>query len=113
MSACNAGLSCYTNIDRTTTDREDYPFDWSDWLTASGLTATNITGFSFEVVGDPSLVVAASTRDGALVVPWLTGGTDGLTAELRSTITGSNGPQPFSVTRSRLITTRLSVGARC
>lgn len=113
MTACAPGPSCFPTIPRTTTDRLDYPFDWTDWLVASGLTAANILTFDFEVVGDPLLLVAAQSRDGALVVPWLEGGTDGLTAELRSTISGMNGPQAFNVTRTRLIETRLIRGTRC
>ena len=112
MTPCAAD-ACLPTIVRATTDRLDYPFDWTDWLTKSGLTAANITGYAFEVVGDPLLILAAQSRDGALVVPWLEDGTDLTTAELRSTISGMNGPEPFSVTRSRLIETRLTVGARC
>lgn len=101
-------LSCYDPIARTTTDREDYPFDWSDYPEAA-----DITGYSFEVVGDPALTVESQSRTGSLTVAWLEGGTSGVTAELRSTIEGMNGPEPFRFTRSRLIETRLSVGVHC
>jgi len=112
MTPCSPASDSLPTTRRTTTDRLDYPFDWTDWLASSGMTAANITAFDFAVVGDPLLTVAAQTRDGALAVPWLEGGTDGVTSELRSTISGMNGPQAFNVTRSRLIEVRLSVGAR-
>jgi len=113
MTPCTPGQSCFPTIPRTTTDRLDYPFDWADWLTASGLTPVNVTAYSFEILGDPLLLLDSQERDGTLFVPWLEGGTDGITAEVRSTISGMNGPEPFSITRSRLIETRLSVGVRC
>jgi hypothetical protein len=109
----SCAAECFPVTDRTTIDRLDYAFDWTDWLTAMGLTAASITGYSFEVVGDPLLILAAQARDGALCVPWLEDGTDGVTAELRCTLEGMNGPEPYSVTRSRLIATRLSVGTAC
>lgn len=102
-------MTCLATLPKTTTARLEYSFDWAPWLPPGAI----ITGFSFAVVGDPLLTVAAVSRAGGLCTAWLEGGTDGLTPELRSTLDGTNGPQVFSETRTVLIEVKLVRGTRC
>lgn len=102
-------MTCLKIIPKTTTARLDYSVDWSAWLPAGAI----ITGFDFEVVGDPLLIVGAQSRVAGLCTAWLEGGTDGLTPELRCTLDGTNGPEVFSETRTVLIAVQLVRGTQC
>lgn len=71
-------------IDKTTVDELDYPFDWTDWLQDDETIVSQECSVPDDSAG---LVLGDVSRVGAVVVPKVSGGTNKRTGRLRCEIT--------------------------
>lgn len=63
----------------------DYVWDWSQWLQAGEA----ITSYS--VIAPTGITKASDARDGALIVAWLSGGTNGQSYQVTCRTTTNQG----------------------
>jgi hypothetical protein len=75
---------------------KDYAWDWSAWLPSGDAIA------SYTVEADSGLTVDSTTRTGAVVTAWVSGGTAGTTYGVRCTITTTNSPARVDIREMRI-----------